>query len=47
MPKPDGFVDGVLLMELITDAEGLTAPRLDDVTLTADEARALLRQGDR
>lgn len=40
VPKPHGFVDGVLLMEMITDAEGLTAPRLDDVTLTADEARA-------
>jgi len=40
VPRPHGFVDGVLLMEMITDAEGLTAPRLDDVTLTADEARA-------
>lgn len=40
VPKPYGFVDGVLLMEMITDAEGLTAPRLDDVTLTAEEARA-------
>ncbi|MFG6159218.1 PA4780 family RIO1-like protein kinase [Halomonas sp. 1390] len=40
VPKPFGFIDGVLLMEMITDAEGLTAPRLDDVTLTADEARA-------
>ncbi|MGM0983002.1 MAG: PA4780 family RIO1-like protein kinase [Pseudomonadota bacterium] len=40
VPQPHGFVDGVLLMEMIIDAEGLTAPRLDDVTLTADEARA-------
>ncbi|MGM0693660.1 MAG: PA4780 family RIO1-like protein kinase [Pseudomonadota bacterium] len=40
VPKPHGFVDGVLLMEMITDAEGLNAPRLDDVTLTAEEARA-------
>ncbi|MBB3190680.1 PA4780 family RIO1-like protein kinase [Halomonas cerina] len=40
VPRPHGFIDGVLLMEMITDAEGLTAPRLDDVTLTADEARA-------
>ncbi len=39
VPQPHGFVDGVLLMEMITDAEGLTAPRLDDVTLTAEEAR--------
>lgn len=40
VPKPYGFVDGVLLMEMIADAEGLTAPRLDDVTLTAEQARA-------
>ncbi|HSP59053.1 MAG TPA: PA4780 family RIO1-like protein kinase [Halomonas sp.] len=39
VPKPYGFVDGVLLMEIIMDAEGLTAPRLDDVTLTAEQAR--------
>jgi RIO kinase 1 len=39
VPKPFGFVDGVLLMEIIMDAEGLTAPRLDDVTLTAEQAR--------
>lgn len=39
VPKPHGFVDGVLLMEIITDAEGLTAPRLDDVTLTPEQAR--------
>uniref|UniRef100_UPI00260B8F5A RIO1 family regulatory kinase/ATPase domain-containing protein n=1 Tax=uncultured Halomonas sp. TaxID=173971 RepID=UPI00260B8F5A len=30
---------GVLLMEMISDAEGFTAPRLDDVTLSAGEAR--------
>lgn len=40
VPQPYGFVDGVLLMEMIRDAEGLNAPRLDDVTLTAEEARA-------
>ncbi|SFU57092.1 PA4780 family RIO1-like protein kinase [Halomonas korlensis] len=39
VPKPFGFVDGVLLMEIIMDAEGMTAPRLDDVTLTAEQAR--------
>ncbi|RDB42917.1 serine protein kinase RIO [Halomonas sp. DQ26W] len=39
VPKPFGFVDGVLLMEMITDAEGYAAPRLDDVTLTAEQAR--------
>ncbi|WP_035572617.1 PA4780 family RIO1-like protein kinase [Halomonas halocynthiae] len=40
VPKPHGFVDGVLLMEMITDAEGLTAPRLDDVVLSAEQAQA-------
>lgn len=39
VPKPRGFIDGVLLMEMITDAEGSAAPRLDDVTLTPDQAR--------
>ncbi|TVQ71772.1 MAG: serine protein kinase RIO [Oceanospirillales bacterium] len=39
VPKPYGFIDGVLLMELITDAEGFVAPRLDDVTLNPEEAK--------
>jgi RIO kinase 1 len=39
VPQPYGFVDGVLLMELIVDAEGEVAPRLDALTFTADEAR--------
>ena len=39
VPEPLTFVDGVLLMELITDAEGLTAPRLGDLELTAEVAR--------
>ncbi|MDX1587655.1 MAG: PA4780 family RIO1-like protein kinase [Oleiphilaceae bacterium] len=39
VPRPHGFVDGVLLMDLITDADGDVAPRLDDVTLTAEQAR--------
>ncbi|MCH4564560.1 serine protein kinase RIO [Halomonas sp. EGI 63088] len=39
VPRPHGFVDGVLLMEMIHDAEGYAAPRLDDVTLGAEEAR--------
>ncbi|KTG28240.1 kinase [Idiomarina sp. WRN-38] len=38
VPKPYGFVDGVLLMEMITDAEGDVAPRLDDVILTEEQA---------
>ncbi|MEI7949217.1 MAG: PA4780 family RIO1-like protein kinase [Gammaproteobacteria bacterium] len=39
VPEPLTFVDGVLLMELITDDEGLTAPRLGDLELTAEVAR--------
>jgi RIO kinase 1 len=38
VPKPHLFVDGVLLMELIVDAEGSPAPRLFDVDLTEEEA---------
>src|SRR5690606_27829185 len=35
-----GFVDGVLLMDMIVDAEGDVAPRLDDIQqLSADDAR--------
>lgn len=40
VPEPYGFVDGVLLMELVADEEGYAAPRLDDVTLTPEQARA-------
>jgi RIO kinase 1 len=39
VPKPHGCYDGVLLMELITDGEGGVAPRLNDVSLTAEQAR--------
>jgi RIO kinase 1 len=39
VPRPLSFVDGVLLMELITDAEGRVAPRLDGVELDAETAR--------
>jgi RIO kinase 1 len=39
VPKPYGCYDGVLLMELITDAGGGVAPRLNDVILTPDQAR--------
>ena len=38
VPKPYGCVDGVLLMELICDAEGNVAPRLSDVTMTEEQA---------
>jgi len=39
VPKPYDFVDGVLLMELVTDGEGRPAPRLNDVVLTPEQAR--------
>ncbi|WP_346795540.1 PA4780 family RIO1-like protein kinase [Halomonas sp. Bachu 37] len=39
VPEPFGFVDGVLLMELITDGDDYAAPRLDDVILTPEQAR--------
>ena len=38
VPQPYDCLDGVLLMELITDAEGDVAPRLGDVTMTAEQA---------
>ena len=38
VPKAYGFFDGVLLMELITDAEGDVAPRLNDITMSAEQA---------
>ena len=39
VPHPYHFHAGVLLMELVTDAQGDAAPRLNDVLLSADEAR--------
>ena len=39
VPKPHNFWDGVLLMELVTDAGGDAAPRLNDVAFSAEEAR--------
>jgi RIO kinase 1 len=38
VPKPYNFIEGVLLMELVTDAHGNAAPRLNDVELTQAEA---------
>lgn len=40
VPRPYNFHEGVLLMELVTDADGDAAPRLNDVLFTADEALA-------
>ncbi|SBS25775.1 3-deoxy-D-manno-octulosonic acid kinase [Marinomonas spartinae] len=39
VPQPYGCFDGVLLMELITDEDGGVAPRLNDVTMSAEQAR--------
>ncbi|MBK9577825.1 MAG: serine protein kinase RIO [Fibrobacteres bacterium] len=38
VPKPFGFFDGVLVMELIVDEAGEVAPRLDDVQLSTETA---------
>ncbi|WP_373088239.1 PA4780 family RIO1-like protein kinase [Zhongshania sp.] len=39
VPQPYGCFDGVLLMELVTDEEGGVAPRLNDVSMPAEQAR--------
>jgi RIO kinase 1 len=48
VPRPYNFHEGVLLMELVTDAQGNAAPRLNDLEFTPEQARehfqTLLRQ---
>jgi len=48
VPEPYSYVHGVLVMEMVTDADGHAAPRLGEVELTAEQAReyhrVLLRQ---
>ncbi len=48
VPQPYGYYHGVLVMELVTDAEGFSAPRLGEVALTLEQARefhaVLMRQ---
>lgn len=48
VPRPHNFIDGVLLMELITDADGNAAPRLNDLELSREQAlefhQALVRE---
>lgn len=39
VPQPFGFFNGVLLMELITDSDGLSAPRLGEIELSPQQAR--------
>jgi RIO kinase 1 len=38
VPQPHSFIDGVLLMELITDSDGYAAPRLSDVSFSREQA---------
>jgi RIO kinase 1 len=40
VPKPFNFHEGVLLMELVADAEGNAAPRLNDMAFTPEQALA-------
>jgi hypothetical protein len=47
VPQPHICFEGVLLMDLVTDADGNVAPRLNDVALSEElalEYHALLRQ---
>jgi len=48
VPEPYGYYHGVLVMELVTDADGHSAPRLGEVELSHDQAcgfhRFLVRQ---
>ncbi|KIQ96462.1 PA4780 family RIO1-like protein kinase [Lysobacter sp. A03] len=39
VPAPRGYYNGVLVMELVTDAEGHSAARLGEVELSAAQAR--------
>lgn len=39
VPRAYGFFQGVVLMELVTDAQGNAAPRLGDVDLTPEQAQ--------
>jgi RIO kinase 1 len=39
VPQPHCFVDGVLLMELVTTSDGDAAPRLNDLDLSDTQAR--------
>lgn len=39
VPRPHGVFEGVLLMELVLDEHGRPAPRLNEVEMTAEQAR--------
>ncbi len=38
VPEPYGCFDGVLIMELVTDEDGHVAPRLNDVSMSEEQA---------
>lgn len=39
VPKPYQFYEGVLIMDLVADADGNAAPRLNDIVFTPEDAR--------
>jgi RIO kinase 1 len=43
VPEPYGYFHGVLVMELVTDAEGYSAARLGEVELSPEQAREFHR----
>ncbi|TWI12673.1 PA4780 family RIO1-like protein kinase [Aerolutibacter ruishenii] len=43
VPEPYGYYHGVLVMELVTDADGHSAPRLGEVELAPEQARGFHR----
>lgn len=44
VPEVIDYTDGILLMELVVDADDQPAPRLNDLRLTASKARELHRE---
>ena len=42
VPEPYGYFHGVLVMELVVDADGHSAPRLGEVELSHDQALSLI-----
>lgn len=44
VPEPINFVDGVLVMELVRDAEGNPAPRLGDLDFSPEEAYEIYKK---
>jgi len=43
VPRPHGYFNDVLVMEMVTDAQGDPAPRLGEVELTPEQAREFHR----